>query len=854
MMNKLSINKRFALVTGVFGLLCLLIGVSYAVWNYMFIGNVNKLESYDISIELLESNENLINIENALPMSYSDGKAQEDTFDFAVTSKTRRNMNIYYTIKIEKLEVDATYTSLADNQIALYLTDFSDNALLEGRANNDKASSENVLLVSQLPNYSLYKGVHEHNSSKETVQDKYKLRAWIDESVDASGWTASTKMQYKFKIGLYATELEHAKTVLYNDGTLIINEPLSKRSANTALHGAVTNEYVSYGADSNYNFSSSSIPWNKQRSNIRKVEVGQKIQPTSTSYWLYLLPNLEYGDFTLLDTSKVTSMDYMFSYCATNTTSLSLIGLDTWDVSKVENMSWMFYGMGYNVSNFSLDLSSWNVKSVTNAGNMFYYAFEKGNNISLNLSDWKFNSDVNMNGMFYRYGVSATGSYTLNLSNWSASKITNVTNMFMYCADNNVSSFSLNVTNWNLGNTTNLSSMFNAMAEHANSVEVLGLNTWDVSKITNMIYMFRNVAYTSTTLNSIDLSSWDVSHVTNTENMFANVGTKVTNLSLNLSTWDVSNVTNMSEMFSYFGNISNAINLNISNWKIPSSTVVNSMFNNAGSKCPSFNLNLSNWNTSVITDMSKDTMIYKMFHSFYLESGSKINLNLSNWNTSNVTNMNYLFNYFGSNASEVHIDVKNWDVSKVTDMNNMFSSAGSSSTSFSINNLSTWRPSSVENMGEMFNYTGYLAPTWSIGDLSSWNTSSVQNMGSMFYYAGHASTVFNIGNLSGWDTTNVQNMGSMFYGAGETATTWSIGTFNIRGNSNLASMFSSCTTAKATINIYSNPSSFSYMFYSAATASGSLITVNYSNSTTNIDNIIATKSSTSNVVKGTILS
>ena len=40
------------------------------------------------------------------------------------------------------------------------------------------------------------------------------------------------------------------------------------------------------------------------------------------------------------------------------------------------------------------------------------------------------------------------------------------------------------------------------------------------------------------------------------------------------------------------------------------------------------------------------------------------------------------------------------------------------------------------------------------------------------------------------------------------------------------------------------------MFIYAVTTSGSLITVNYKSSVTNINNIIATKSSSSNVVKG----
>ena len=67
-------------------------------------------------------------------------------------------------------------------------------------------------------------------------------------------------------------------------------------------------------------------------------------------------------------------------------------------------------------------------------------------------------------------------------------------------------------------------------------------------------------------------------------------------------------------------------------------------------------------------------------------------------------------------------------------------------------------------------------------------------------------------------------------------------------------MFYNCKGGKATLNIYSNPSSgtsgYDEAFYNAALTLDSGITVNYSSATTNIDAIIATKSDTSNVVKG----
>ena len=67
-------------------------------------------------------------------------------------------------------------------------------------------------------------------------------------------------------------------------------------------------------------------------------------------------------------------------------------------------------------------------------------------------------------------------------------------------------------------------------------------------------------------------------------------------------------------------------------------------------------------------------------------------------------------------------------------------------------------------------------------------------------------------------------------------------------------MFGGATSANATLNIYSNPTTYVDAFNNASKNQGSRIVVNYSSNTTNIDSIIATKSNnSSNVVKGSLL-
>lgn len=280
--KKKQVNKK--VLISIIGIIIAiaLVGVSYAVWHYTFNGTLkNTISTNDISLDLLESNENIINIENALPMGCTEGKQQQETFDFAVTSKTTKDTKINYTISIQKLEVDNGYTALQDNQIAVYLTDYTEtNELLSGNyfsypgcsapkteycwvskigsanacydtlqeCQNDTSRGSNscivsnfpggvegVSLVSQLDNYKLYSGTHVHNSTHNKVQDKFKLRAWIAPDVDASSWNASTKLQYKFKIGVNGEEKQPSAypeyVYRYGTNTVVNGEPLEQTTA-----------------------------------------------------------------------------------------------------------------------------------------------------------------------------------------------------------------------------------------------------------------------------------------------------------------------------------------------------------------------------------------------------------------------------------------------------------------------------------------------------------------------------------------------------------------------------------------------------------------------------------------------
>lgn len=182
-------NKNAYLLLAL-ALICLF-GISYAIFNYTFTSsNPSKITTADISMELLESNTNVISLEKAIPMSDSEGKSQSSVFDFAVTTKTPNNAKILYSITLTKPTATSGYTFLDDSAIKVYLTDLNNNQIVAPTK------------VSALTNYVLYSKTNTHSASTTTIKDKYRLRMWIDEGVDASSWTSATKLEYKLKVNV----------------------------------------------------------------------------------------------------------------------------------------------------------------------------------------------------------------------------------------------------------------------------------------------------------------------------------------------------------------------------------------------------------------------------------------------------------------------------------------------------------------------------------------------------------------------------------------------------------------------------------------------------------------------------
>lgn len=102
------------------------------------------------------------------------------------------------------------------------------------------------------------------------------------------------------------------KTVLFTDGTLIINERSNDRVANILEHGTVVKEYTPAPY---YFHSQNSQPWTDERTQILKIKMGGEV-PVPTMQWYFMaLPKVKEIDLTGMVFGRDCSFLYTFMGC-----------------------------------------------------------------------------------------------------------------------------------------------------------------------------------------------------------------------------------------------------------------------------------------------------------------------------------------------------------------------------------------------------------------------------------------------------------------------------------------------------------------------------------------------------------
>lgn len=194
-MNKKSTGLLLS-VLGVISLVLITAGVTYAFFSYTKEGVTENTISTGTITFLYDEKEaegNGINIQDALPMSDTDGMAQtgeNKVFNFTVTSKITGEADIEYVVTARK---DLEASSLANNQVKIYLENTGDAANGTNYTYTTSGDTTTVKLFSELDapeDITLPDGVDERVMFEGTVpgaengvatnyNGNFNLRMWI---------------------------------------------------------------------------------------------------------------------------------------------------------------------------------------------------------------------------------------------------------------------------------------------------------------------------------------------------------------------------------------------------------------------------------------------------------------------------------------------------------------------------------------------------------------------------------------------------------------------------------------------------------------------------------------------------
>lgn len=533
---------------------------------------------------------------------------------------------------------------------------------------------------------------------------------------------------------------------------------------------------------------------------------------------LETIEGLEY-----FDTSHSANMRSMFADCK----ALTTLDLSSFDTSNVVNMNTMFNNCNALTS---LNLSSFHTEKVNDMSFMFENCRSL---IDLDLSSFSTEKVTDMRNMFS--GCNVLLSITINTSNFKTGNVTDMSYLFHNCS----SLTAVDVSDFDTSSATSMRSMF----EGCNALTSLNLSHFDTSKVTEMGYMFSRCS----ALSDLDISNFNTSNVTNMWYMFSDCAALTV---LDLKHFDTSNVANMRNMFF---NCTNLSTLDVSGFKTENVEDMSFMFYDCNQLT---NLDIIGFHTPKVTTM----------RGMFQKCSGLTTLDVSKFDTSNVTDMSLMF----SDCSALTIlDLSSFTVPKVLDLSYMFNKC----TALTEVKFDSFNSSQAQNMAFMFAHCSALQ----ILDLNSFVTEEVTDMSFMFYDCNTLATL-NIGSfhtpkvttmksmfqgcnvvtsldVTNFDTSNVTDMANMFYHC-DVLANLDVSGFDFGKVTDVTLMFYRNAPLSTTINMNgTNITAYSSMFSRAANDGTAQIIVNYTAENSDlVDLLIATKSSASNIVKGTLIS
>ncbi len=159
--------------------------------------------------------------------------------------------------------------------------------------------------------------------------------------------------------------------------------------------------------------------------------------------YFYGCSNLNITATDILDLTGTTDLSFAFRHCSTLDTVPSM---NSWDVSNVEDMNFMFF----YANKFNQDIGNWDVSSVTTMSSMFTGA----NTFNQDIGNWDVSSVTTMSSMF-----GSAYDFNQDISSWNVSKVEDMSYMFF-----GAGVFNQDISSWNVSSVTDMTAMFNYSA------------------------------------------------------------------------------------------------------------------------------------------------------------------------------------------------------------------------------------------------------------------------------------------------------------------------------------------------------------------------------------------------------
>lgn len=454
-------NKKTLILLTVVGILLILSGTSYALWQLTFTQTeTNTITTGCFKINFMDKNP--ISLQETLPITDKDGRALAP-YEFTITNIC--NERASYVVNLETLTTSEN--ALQDDYVKASLQkagNYVFEAKLEGYYEN-----ANKVIDEAKTAYRLHQGVLEAND-----EVTYNLRLWVD----AETPTSSEAMNKLFESKITVTTSYLAPASMKNmmgemtiqNHTVSENETWTENTKYTQNGKYKVNKVVFQNTLSAYTSAAEVVDFSlAEDESVLGYYVPDEDSDTYTLYIqasgkIKVNPNAAYYGFISngnvidetsnghgnrsvieglenLDTSSVTSMKNMF-YMNNNT----LLDLGIFDTSNVTDMSFMFYECK-NLE--ALNINGLNTSNVTNMSYMFYNC-EK----ITHLDTVGFNTSnvTDMSFMFFGCGIT-----DLNIGHFNTSNVTNMSYMFNSCG----ALTRLNISGFNTAKVTNMERMFN---------------------------------------------------------------------------------------------------------------------------------------------------------------------------------------------------------------------------------------------------------------------------------------------------------------------------------------------------------------------------------------------------------